>query len=269
MLGSHDLLLATCLALTLTVSPAMADSHDTAATDPTLYQPEHYLIAPPGTPPLSNFYTVPGFRPVDPSCYSGTLTWHTEALIPIGGGARFYADERVTLHAFGAGDFGHGHSWSLSSDPVSIAGLTTVSSGSGSGAARAQLWLSTEDGTYRLVTDVQPRVGFYQISTTGAISRTVTEDFYFGFGDHHYSYVNLSQLEAASGHPEVAAALTSIRAVLSTRPPNVFMGSVAGLGAPPYRIENVDNMAFAWGVQGQGRRIVSVQVTCADFLREE
>ena len=42
-----------------------------------------------------------------------------------------------------------------------------------------------------LVTDIDPRVASYTIATTGAgLSRNTEEEYYLGFGDHHYDYVS-------------------------------------------------------------------------------
>lgn len=286
MFAFFKLPLAALLALAFSSTSALSESHDSEPPKPErlseesgeragseLYHSGDFRISRPGTPPRSNFYTVADFRPVDPGCYSGILSWATEAYIPTGGGAKFYANERINLRP-GGGRFIHRHRWDLNSDPISLGGVTTVSSGGGRGTARVQLWLSLDDQIYRLVTDVQPRVGTYQITSTGPISRTVTEDFHFGFGDHHYSYVNLSQLEAASGHPEVAAALNDIRAVLRNRPPNVYMGffdwsyDEDGHAEDALLIEDEDRLSFGWGAKGSGRRTISLFITCADVLRD-
>ncbi|MDQ2091298.1 hypothetical protein [Marimonas arenosa] len=280
------------LLLALPTLRATAESHDTESTDAPAEEPKplaedfeddnrrgevygsgDYRISRPGARPPNNFYAVRGFRPVDPGCYSGVLTWQLEAQIPTGGGAKFYADERINLRPARAGQrFAHRHRWTVSSDPIALAGHTTTSSGGGSGEARVQLWVSLDWSLYRVVTDVRPRAGNYQISTVGPMGRTVTEDFHFGFGDHHYSYVDLSQLEAAAGHPEVAQALRDIRAMLTARPPNVFMGGFDwyyeddGTARRELLIEHEDRLAFGWGIKGEGRRGISITIRCDNIL---
>lgn len=279
------------LLLTLPDAQALAESHEPgrveeeskpepeAAETPhggrrsELYHQGDYRISRPGAPARSNFYALAGFQPVDPTCYSGVMTWAVEAGIPVGGGAKFYEDERIHLRPSHAHErFGHRHRWNISSDPIELMGLVTTSEGAGTGTARVQLWVNIEYNIYRLVTDVRPPAGNYQITTTGAMGRTVTEDFHFGFGDHHYSYVDLSQLEAASGHPEVAQALREIRALLSNRPPNVYMGFFDwrydddGNAEREILIENEDSLAFGWGAKGQGRRSIHIQITCGRIL---
>ena len=283
-----------CLALVLLTGlplpRALAESHEPAPLEDApkpepadlpddsgrseLYHSGDYRISRPGAPTRSNFYALGGFQPVDPRCFSGVLTWAVEVRIPVGGGARFYEDERISLRPSGAGErFGHRHRWNISSDPVELMGIVTTSAGAGSGQARVALWVNIEYNIYRLVADVRPRAGSYQITTTGAMARTVSEDFHFGFGDHHYSYVDLSRLEAASAHPEVAQALRDIRAMLSSRPPNVYMGffdwryDEDGNAEREILIEDEDRLAFGWGVKGEGRRGIHIQITCEPILR--
>lgn len=255
--------------------PAVAEVTDEAAARAELYHSGDYRIARPGARPVSNFYGVRGFQPVDPGCYAGIVTSSVAGFIPLGGGAKFYADERIRVRARRSGGrFNHSHGWQISSDPVEMMGVVTTSEGAGAGAARVMLALDIEHGIYRLVTDVRPRAGTYVISSAGGgLSRTKTEDFHFAFGDHHYSYVNLAALEAKRAIPAVQQTLNDIHALLSNRPPNVFMGffdwarDAEGTNEGELLIEDEDGIALAWGAKVEGRRNIHIRIFCGNVLR--
>ena len=263
------LALASVLALALPFTSAMAESHDTPSRSDELYQSGDYRIAPPNSRPVSNFYNVRGFRYIDPRCFAGVITSAADVAYPVGSGS-FYADERIVLRprrASGA-RFVHRHTWELSADPLELAGVVSTSEGVGSGMARVALAVNMEHALYRLVTDVRPRVGMYTITTTGpGVSRMAFEDFHFAFGDHHYSYVDLSGLAGAG------ALAGDIRAGVMDRPPNVFMGEIdwlyddTGLWVGELGIEEVDSRRLTIaGMSGSAERQISIQIICQNLI---
>ncbi len=259
----------------LIAGPDAPPAEDEARGRSSWYEPNGYRLAPPGGRPVTNFYPLAGFRVVNPQCYAGLMGLEAEALIPVGGGARMYFSERFQLRPGRTGErYPHRHTWSITSDPVEMMGVVSTSEGSGLGTGRATLWVNMATGMFRLVTDTRPRSGNYVITTTGpGVSRMDFEDFFFAFADHHYSYVDLSQLEAARGIPAVDEALAGIRAILDNRPPNVFMGPLDWLyddeGAWEGDLGFVDdNDAFriAWGGKAEGVRSISLRIFCPSLL---
>lgn len=241
-----------------------------------LYGAGDYRIARPGQRPVSNFYTVGGFRTVDPRCYAGVLTWDAESWIPMGGDAKFHVFEQVRIRPTrSANRFVHRHIWELYSDPMEIMGVVSTSEGSGGGRARVRLDIDMEHTIYRLVTDVAPRVGAYRISTAGGgLARTAVEDFHFYFADHHYAYVNLSGLQGAAGNAAVQSALGDIDSLLSNRPPNVAMGyfdwarDAEGVSEGELQIDDEEQFRLVRGVKTQGQRNVSLRIFCDNVIRQ-
>lgn len=239
------------------------------------YEPDGYRLAPPNSRPVSNFYQLPGYRLVDQSCYAGVMTMEVEGLIPSGGGAKMYFFERFQLRPGRAGErYPHRHTWSIHSDPVEIMGVVSTSEGSGSGTGRASLWVNMATRMFRLVVDTQPRDGGYTITTTGpGISRADGEEYYFAFADHHYSYVDLSQLLPHAGNPAVAEALEGIGRLLENRPPNVFMGHIDWLydddgiwdGSLGF-LDDTEHYAIRWGAKAEGVRNISLHISCPSLL---
>jgi hypothetical protein len=151
-------------------------------------------------------------------------------------------------------------------------GVVTTSEGEGSGQARVWLTVNLRYGIYRLVTDVRPRDGLYSISSSGAgISRMDFEDLFFGFADHHYSYIDTSGLRGAGAAG--AAALRDIAAITSNRPPNVFMGAFAYIretdfGGEEYLdISDTERIGLEYGVSIEGERSVEIRISCASLVR--
>lgn len=255
---------------------ALEGEHERELRRSELYARGDYTIAGPGERPVSNFYSLRGFQGVDPSCYAGVLTLETESWIPLAGESKFHAVEQIRVRPARTRDrFAHRHEWELYSDPIEMMGVVSTSEGSGGGTARVWLALNMEYNIYRLVTDVRPRVGTYEISTTGGgLARHKTEDFHFYFGDHHYAYVDLSVLEAARGAPGVQSALNDIRTLLSTRPPNVYMGyfdwarDEDGVSEGELQIDDAEDMRLGWGVKMQGQRRISIRIFCDAIIRQ-
>jgi len=261
--------LSLALAVALPAAPVFAESHDTPGRSSEVYQSGDYRIAPPNSRPVSNFYNLRGFRYIDPRCFAGVITSAADVAYPVGSGS-FYADERIVLRprrASGA-RYVHRHTWQLSADPLEIAGVVSTSEGVGSGTARVALAVSMAHGLYRLVTDVRPREGTYTITTTGpGVSRMAVEDFHFAFGDHHYSYVDLSGLGGAG------ALAGDIRAGLMDRPPNVFMGEIdwlyddMGRWVGELGIEEVDSRRLTIsGMSGSAERQISIRIICQNLI---
>lgn len=241
-----------------------------------LYGLGDYRIAHPGERPVSNFYNVRGFRSVDPSCYAGVLTWEAESWIPLGGEAKFHIFEQIRVRPTRTGGrFAQRHRWDVHSDPLEIMGVVSTSSGSGGGTARVWLSLNMEHNIYRLVTDVRPRAGTYEISTAGGgLARSKVEDFHFYLADHHYAYVDLRALEAMRSVPAVQSALNDINTLLSSRPPNVFMGyfdwarDEDGASEGELQIDDEERIGLGWGVKMQGQRSIGIRIFCDAIIHQ-
>lgn len=238
-----------------------------------LYQASDYRLARPGQRPVSNFYTLPGFQSVDPGCYSGGVSLETHTTHPAFPTAVLTIFEQIRVRPTRRGGrFNQRYHWELYSDPFELMGVVTTSEGGDSGRARVWLTVNLQYGIYRLVTDVQPRAGVYTISSSGAgISRMAFEDLFLGFADHHYSYVDLSGLQG--GGAATAAALADIAAILSNRPPNVFMGFFdyireTGWDGEEYlSIEDNERIALDYGVSVRGERSINLRIFCTGLVR--
>ncbi len=155
-------------------------------------------------------------------------------------------------------------------------GVVSTSEGSGAGTARVSLAVDMRNRVYRLVTDLRPRAGTYTITTTSAAGpgRVTDEDLHFAFGDHHYSYVDLSALEAQRAIPAVAEALGDIRQLLSNRPPNVFMGffdwsyDEDGVWAGDMGDYHVDHLAWSYGAKGEATREILLRISCPELMSQ-
>ncbi len=211
------------------------------------------LTAPPGGGPVNNFAPVIGYIEVNPACYSGSIQVRANSRVQAFAGGTFYVNEELEIVPGGAvGSFSHTHRWNISSDPLVIAGIVTTSSGSGIGTARVKLEINSE-GNYRIITDVEPRVGTYQITTTGAAASSSTEDFHFAFADHHYSYVS------PETPPEV---VTHMR---DSGPVNVFSGTLpASTGSMHIAGSDTVPNPFA-GMTGGTQREWTLTLTCMDL----
>lgn len=254
---------------------AHADHHDLPEDDAPydeageLYQSGDYRLARPGQRPVSNFYTLPGFTSVDPGCLVGGITLEMSISHPAFPASRMYFYEQIRVRPTRRGGrFPHRFAWEIWSDPFSIAGVTTVAEGAGAGRARAWLTVNIRHGVFRLITDVSPRHGIYWIDTSGpGISQTVSEDFFFGFADHHYSYVDLSGLQG--GGAASAAAIQEIEALLRNRPPNVVMGFLDwvrdedGVSEGDLHITRRERMSLSYhGVEFSGLRTTDLRIIC-------
>ncbi|OAN81179.1 hypothetical protein A8B78_09210 [Jannaschia sp. EhC01] len=283
-------ILTLATATVLGLSSAAADNHiepgeaDAAAEETEtpydaygeLYRAGDYRLARPGARPVSNFYNRPGFSSVDQRCFSGAVTMELSVAHPVFPASRMYFYEQIrirpTLHG---GRYAQRFSWEITSDPFELMGTVTTAEGAGVGRARAWLTLNYRDGIYRLVTDVTPRDGLYEISSSGGgISQMVFEDFFFGFADHHYSYVDLSGL-AGAGAAGVAAT-QDINALLSNRPPNVFMGFIdwteigdsEGETETYIELSREEPMALSYhGVEFSGTRVTEIRILCDAVIR--
>lgn len=268
--------LAAVLLASLSPTPALTDPPELPRYFG-FYNDREFRVARPGARPVSNFFPVRGFRPVDPACFSGVVSSEFQGTLETMPGLTVFNFERINIRRTSRGTrFPYSHHWDISSDPFSLMGVTSTIEGSGSGTARAWLAVNIPMNWFRLVTDTRPRDGQYVIDTTGpGISKMAFEDFFFYMADHHYSYVDLSQLQAHSGEPAVQAALAEIDTLVSNPPPNVFMGFLDfalnpdGTLRDVIRISNEEPFEMRWsGIKTTGMRRVSLTITCPDLVRE-
>ena len=75
---------------------------------------------------------------------------------------------------------------------VEAAGFNIISIAEGSGEGMVSLRMRIDqNGRYTLITDCEPRVVNYTITTTGGgINRITEEDIHLAFGNHHFGYVS-------------------------------------------------------------------------------
>lgn len=271
-----------CLALILCgAGPAVADAdlppEDDAPYDEAgeLYQSTDYRLARPGQRPVGNFYNLPGFASVDPGCLVGGITLEMSVAHPVFPASRMYFFERIRMRPRRTGGrFPHRFTWEITSDPFQMAGITTVAEGGGSARGRVWVTLNVRQGIFRVVTDVTPREGVYRIDTSGpGISRSDSEDYFFGLADHHYAYVDLSGLRG--GGAATAAVMPEIEALLRNRPPNVVMGFLdwardgTGASEGALQITRRERMALSYhGVEFTGLRSTDLRVVCGTLLRQ-
>ncbi|MBY4892076.1 hypothetical protein KUL25_04790 [Rhodobacteraceae bacterium N5(2021)] len=241
-----------------------------------LYRAGDYRLARPGGRPVSNFYNRHGFSSVDQRCFSGAVSLELSVAHPAFPASRMYFYEQIRIRpTLSGGRYAHRFSWEITSDPFELMGIVTTADGAGVGRARAWLTLNYRDGIYRFVTDVTPRDGLYEISSSGGgVSQMAFEDFFFGLADHHYSYVDLSGL-AGAGAAGVAAT-QDINALLSNRPPNVFMGFIDwteisdsdGETETYIELSREEPMALSYhGVEFSGTRVTEIRILCDAVIR--
>ncbi|NKX46265.1 hypothetical protein HCU73_16855 [Roseibacterium sp. KMU-115] len=277
-----QLLMAVGLAL-CAAGAAGADSHlppaDGAPYDPAgvLYRDGDFRLARPGQRPVSNFYNRPGYVSVDPACYAGVLSMELSAEHPAFPGARMHVAETIRVRPTRvARRHAQRFSWEIWSDPFEMMGIVTTAQGAGGGSARVWLTLDLRNAAYRLVTDVTPRRDAYRIDSAGAgLSRTAQEDIFFGFADHHYSYVDLSGLAGAGAAG--AQAMADIDRMLSNRPPNVVMGFIDwteiegadGSTEVFIELQREEEMFLDYhGLILSGLRRTDLRILCDDVIRD-
>ena len=221
-----------CLLLCCLVSPSFASNgaEETAEyRDDDIADVFDYVKADPGGAMISNFFPIRNFQTIQPRCYSGTIHIHSYMSIPSFPEAVFSAEEEIRIRRE-TNEEGHvhPHQWQITSEPLRILNIVSTSEGSGDGWAAVRLDVNFRDKLFRLVTDASPRSGTYAISTTGpGINRVKSEQFFFAFGDHHYSYVS----------PETPSALVErYLGESSGPPPNVMVGEMEETADGRWRI---------------------------------
>ena len=181
----------------------------------------------------------------NPYCNDGYLRIKTSVTLAAFPDAPLTTHEEITIDPsaqIASQQYIHDHTWELQQMPmtVNVAGqsITTVGSGSGTGRGKIRLTINS-NGHYRLVTDIDPKVGNYQITTTGAgMNRVSTQDLYLAFADHHYGYVS----------PDTPAFMQALLEAWGN--PNVFEGEVQRLSDGRRVIQGSDTIVLPESLQG-------------------
>lgn len=149
----------------------------------------------------NNFDASDDFSVISPDCFRGYLRLESSVEGPLPESTFSVREEFLvdSLSLMNPDSFSHSHTWSIQGETLmalpNIPGMTggaVRSVSAGEGATRGSIQIEIDDtGHYKLVTDIDPRVASYTIATTGAgLSRNTEEEYYLGFGDHHYDYVS-------------------------------------------------------------------------------
>ena len=181
----------------------------------------------------------------NPYCNEGFLKIKTSVTMTAFPGSPLTTYEEITIDPsaqIATQQYTHEHKWELQQAPMVLnAGgqtITTVGIGSGTGRGKIRLNIDS-NGHYRLVTDIEPKVGTYEITTTGAgMNRVAIQDIHLAFADHHYGYVS----------PNTPAFM---RALLEAwGKPNIFEGQVQRRSDGTRVIQGSDTIVLPEDLQG-------------------
>jgi len=148
-----------------------------------------------------NFDETDDFSVISRDCFRGHLRLESIVKGPLPG-STFSAKEEFLVDRFSPmtpDSFSHHHTWSLLGEySMALPNIAGISSGAvrsvstGEGSTLGSIQVEIDDtGHYKLVTDTNPRVVSYTITTTGAgLTRNTEAEYHLGFGDHHYDYVS-------------------------------------------------------------------------------
>jgi len=143
------------------------------------------------------FLSMDDFTEFSRYCFNGHLQISVQVSLAAFPGATLYTEEMVTIDSsqpVSSRDFIYQHRWKLWSEgftfPIPGGAITSHSFGEAEGLANIIMEVR-DDGTYRIITDTDPRVNTYTITTTGPgmADRVATEDMYLYFANHHFEYV--------------------------------------------------------------------------------
>ena len=167
-----------------------------------------------------NFMMADDFEIISPYCYQGYLKIEASVNLSAFENSVFESVETIAIengHPLSSHEYIHQHTYTLRGRFSMDTPMGSINSYVEEyDSTRARILLNVQpNGRYRLVTDTQPQVVQYAISTSGlGMSRMSFEDFHIYFADHHFGYVS----------PESPSEVFEM--LRTVGPPNVFEGEI-------------------------------------------
>jgi len=195
-----------------------------------------------------NFNTRDEFTVISEYCFDGHIRVEGSATGPLPGQTTTTREEIFIRHQPSTSrDYPHRHTWEIRgsatmSFPPPAGTVRSDMRGEAVGGARIQIEVE-DDGHYKLVTDCNPRISPYTITTTGSATRRSTRrDFHLYLADHHFGYVSPNAPPSAREW------------IQGLQPPNVFEGRVERVRRGWVRLAGSDTVTVPVSLAGPDLR---------------
>jgi len=143
-----------------------------------------------------NFNADDDFTVISAQCFAGYIRIEGSATGPLSGQRTTTREEILIRHqSITSRDYPHRHTWEIRgsatvSFPPPVGTIRSDLRGEAVGGASIRIEVDDE-GHYMLVTDCNPRITTYTVTTTGSGPRRSTrQDFHLYLADHHFDYVS-------------------------------------------------------------------------------
>jgi hypothetical protein len=195
-----------------------------------------------------NFNAEDDFTVISAACFDGYIRIEGRATGPLPGQSTTTREEILIRHEPSPSrDYPHRHTWEIRGSatvnfPPPVGTIRSDMRGEAVGGASIRIEVDDE-GHYMLVTDCNPRITTYTVTTTGSGPRRSTrQDFHLYLADHHFDYVS----------PNVPPSTREW--IQGLQPPNVFEGRVERVRRGRVRLAGSDTVTVPVSVAGPDLR---------------